>query len=153
MKETDFKQDPENAEFYLETMLACVQAMNYQHGRPQTIDPLAYWGEKLLKSKNVKFLRRDESHMIGTVEVGYHGDKGPDGSWATPISMNKLGVEVIFGHGHSALRYGNVIRVGISCEKDMGYNKGPSSWSHTHNIIYANGQSSFITILDGKWCA
>lgn len=153
LNEADFKLDPENAEFYLETMLACVKAMDYSKGRPKTVDPLAYWGKRLMKNDRTTFLKRDQSYMIGKVECGYHGDKGPDGAFASVLNMNKLGVDVCFGHGHSCFRYGNTTRVGISCQMEMGYNKGASSWSHTHNIIYANNMSSLITVVDGKWYA
>jgi hypothetical protein len=36
----------------------------------------------------------------------------------------------------------------------MGYNKGPSSWSHSHVITYPNGKRSIITLQkNGNWRA
>jgi len=57
------------------------------------------------------------------------------------------------GHTHSTGIIDGVYTAGVHGKLDMDYNKGPSSWSHSHVITYPNGKRAIITIKDGKWRA
>lgn len=152
LKEADFKEDPENAKFYLETMLAMVTGMQVKHGAPVSLDPLEFWAEKKLSCfDRTHFLSRDESFEIAGTNVDYHGDKGVNGARGTRNSLRKIGTEVIVAHSHSPGIVETVIQVGLSAMYDLGYNKGPSSWFHCHAAIYSNGKKSLIFIIDDKW--
>lgn len=35
----------------------------------------------------------------------------------------------------------------------MGYNKGPSSWSHSHVVTYPNGKRAVVTMRGTRWRA
>lgn len=152
LQEANFKEDPENAEFYLETMLELVRGMRIVEGRPQKRDPFEYWGSRLLKCYDrTKFLKRDESFLIGDTNVSYHGDQGPNGSRGSANAFTKIGGDLVIAHSHSPCIEENVWQVGLSAIMDMGYNKGPSSWLNTHCIKYANGKKSLISIVKGAW--
>lgn len=154
IKEGDWKTDPENSVFYLETALALLKNMDYTGGRPATIDPLAYWAKDHLKCfDKTQFLKRDQSKMLGPVEVSSHGDQGPNGARGSRKSFTKVGSQMIIGHSHSPGIEEGVYQTGISCNLNMGYNKGPSSWLHTHAVIYANGKRSLINVINGSYCA
>jgi hypothetical protein len=40
---------------------------------------------------------------------------------------------------------------GVTGKLDMKYNKGPSSWSHSHIVTYPNGMRAIVTMWDGRW--
>ena len=106
-------------------------------------------------SKDVVFLREDESHTITSakIECGMHGHLGPNGARATPTSLMKLGHKANTGHTHSAGIHDGLYIAGTACASDMIYNKGPSSWSHSHIVTYPNGKRAIITVWNGRWRA
>ena len=54
---------------------------------------------------------------------------------------------------HTAGIIDGVYTAGVSGKLDMEYNKGPSSWSHSHVVTYPNGKRAIITVKNGKWKA
>jgi hypothetical protein len=40
---------------------------------------------------------------------------------------------------------------GTTSKLDMGYNKGLSSWSHSHVVTLPNGKRQIITLQNGRW--
>lgn len=106
-------------------------------------------------SPKVKFLKTDESFLITPSEIdcGMHGHLGTNGSRATPKQLSKLGKKANIGHTHSAGIYDGLYVCGTSTKLNLGYNKGPSSWSHTHTVTYPNGKRTLLTICNGKWRA
>jgi hypothetical protein len=42
---------------------------------------------------------------------------------------------------------------GTSSKLDVGYNTGPSSWTHSHIVTYENGKRAVITLYAGSWRA
>lgn len=150
--------DPQNARFY--HYMKYHQYKNVEKVgdyRFKTIDPFAFWCEfpdqqKGLKSlENTMFLKRDESLVINNIELGFHGDIGPNGARGSVQNLSKLGTKIICGHSHSPNIYEGVVQVGTSSELDMGYNRGPSSWLHSHAIIYPDGKRTLINIINGRW--
>lgn len=87
------------------------------------------------------------------IECNLHGDLGPNGARATPKSFRYLGSKVNTGHTHTAGIYQGVYTAGVSGQLNMGYNVGPSSWSHSHIITYPNGKRAIVTMNNGKWRA
>ena len=156
LKEADPKHDPRNALIYYATMAEIHRQHNERakEGLPyRSIDPFELVAREHLKHSEVRFLHRDESCVIGDVEVSYHGDQGPNGARGNRLSFTRIGVKVTIGHSHSPGIEEGVYQVGVSASLDMGYNKGPSSWLHTHCVTYANGKRCLINVIDGQWRA
>jgi len=146
LKETDWRKDPQNAEFYLETSLAWIKSIKAGEG----LDPFKYWVEK--KTQKADFLGRADVISIKDHIVSYHGDKGPNGARGSRKSMNNIGSKSIIGHSHSPGRDKGCIQVGLSAVYSLEYAVGsPSSWMHTSAIIYPSGKVALINCIDGKY--
>ena len=120
-----------------------------------TINPLEAFMNRFLpelKSK-IKFLSRDESFKVKGIECGYHGDVGPNGARGNVKSFANIGCKTITGHSHSPQIFNHAMQVGTSSLMKLGYNSGPSSWLHTHGIIYENGERSLINVIGDSWRA
>ena len=163
LREGNVQKDPENAEFFHRS-----NAEIYKHIRLHASDFNVY--EWALRAKsaltNVIFLREDDSFVIcndataeelgkivGGIECGIHGHRGPNGSRGNSKQFKQIGRKCNLGHSHSAAILDGVYVAGVSGKLDMDYNKGPSSWSHSHIVTYPNGKRAIITMRDGKWRA
>jgi hypothetical protein len=102
-----------------------------------------------------KFLGLDESFLICNkkIECGLHGDLGTNGARGSANSLSKIGRRSNVGHTHSAGIWDGLYIAGTSTEFRMGYNHGPSSWTHSHIITYPNGKRCIITMFEGAWRA
>jgi len=151
------KQDPENA-----VLFHYLKYHQYKSVRPtdvgfESFDPLEFWcnnPESLsgLKNKdNTLFLKRDQPYQIEDIEVGFHGDRGPNGSRGSILSFSKIGPKVVIGHSHSPGIFQGVYQVGISARTNLSYVSGPSSWLHTHCLIYPDGSRTLIHVIEGEW--
>ena len=102
-----------------------------------------------------KFLDWDESFLIcdKKIECGQHGDLGPNGSRGSSAALAKVGRRSNVGHTHVAGIWDGLYVAGTSTEFRMGYNHGPSSWTHSHIVTYPNGKRSIITMFQGAWRA
>jgi hypothetical protein len=94
------------------------------------------------------FLDRDQSYKIGGVECASHGDLGMNGARPSLNSLEKIYGSCVVGHNHSAAIQRSVFRVGTLSKLDMDYNRGPSSWTHTCCILYADGQRQLINYIE-----
>lgn len=151
IKETDWRGDPENAAFYLETALAMVRSAKMTDQGSTAVDPFVYWAEKWIKNPKVKFPKRTDSYTVKNIEVGMHGDRGPNGARGNIKGFSRIGVRSIVGHSHSPAIEEGCYQVGTSTRLQLEYNTGPSSWLNTHCVVYANGKRSLISIINGKW--
>lgn len=152
VKETDPRLDPENAVFWARTFETMCLATRATPTGVRTIDPFKWWAERKLRCYDrSRFLGRQESMPIAGVEVGYHGDKGPNGAKGAIRSFGKIGVRSVIGHSHSPGIKDGVYQVGTSSMLALDYTAGPSSWLHTHCVIYPDGKRSLIHIIGGKW--
>lgn len=155
LREADFRKDPTNAEFYLDAQRAVYDAIRRDDKR---FDLFEWAVRRVGGSKALRFLREDESYIIcrqagDGIECSMHGDNGPNGARATLQNLARLGRKSNVGHSHSAAILDGVYRAGTKSEMDLGYNKGPSSWSHSDIVTYANGKRAIITMWNGKWRA
>ena len=151
LKNADYKNDPVNAVFFLESQLAQYQAMdkgNYD------FSVFEHTLKKILPQiSNVVFLRTDESFLIcgeDGIECGQHGHLGNNGARGSINSYQKLGTRYNLGHSHACAIVDGVYVAGVSAKLDLGYNKGGSSWSHSHIVTYPNSKRTIITIKNGK---
>lgn len=163
LKEADIRIDPINAEFFHRS-----NAEAYKQMRLRNKEFSIY--EWALREKadlmNVIFLKEDDSFVIcndakkeelnrivGGIECGIHGHRGPNGARGNSRQFKQIGRKVNLGHSHSAAIIDGVYVAGVSGKLDMDYNKGPSTWSHSHIVTYQNGKRTIVTIKDGKWRA
>lgn len=147
--EQDFKKDPVNAVLMLELTLALFKATEnredfhmFEHACRMVDD----------RMNDVRFLREDESFKIcGDIECGSHSDTGNGGARGSVMSFTKLGVKHNIGHSHACTIKDGVVQSGMSGDLNQGYNKGGSSWSHSHILTYKNGKRCIITQKGNKW--
>lgn len=155
LKEADYREDPDNAEWMLAATWRAYRAMK---AGDDTYYPLADAVARASPSRprRVRWLRRDEEYVVcpdagGGIELGMHGDIGVNGSRGSLPTFAKTGRKCIVAHSHTAgLRLG-AMQVGVSGSLDMGYNTGQSAWSHTHAIVYPNGKRTLFTVWNLRW--
>jgi hypothetical protein len=152
LREADYREDPRNAVFFLEAQLEKYLSIK----RGDSGFHLIEWS---LRSrgcpKEAVFLDEDESFIIchdrsGGIECGMHGHLGPNGARGTPRGLSKMGRKANTGHTHSAGIIDGLFTAGGSSVLDMGFNSGPSSWSHSLIGTYENGKRTIVTIWNGK---
>lgn len=151
LKTADYKIDPPNAVFFLKCQLASYEAMEARNSTFSIFEHVMQNAFDAWRCQNVRFLREDQDCMIGGVEHSNHGHRGPNGARGSVQAMTKIGPRVSMGHVHTPQILEGVYASGTSSLLDMGYNKGPSSWAHTHIIQYSNGKRALITLQNGRW--
>lgn len=150
VKRADWKTDPRNSEFYLETALymrrnakRLANAVHYPAAFP-------YWFEQA----GVPFsrvLKPDESFVVGDVENGMHGHQGPNGSRGNIRSLRRIGLKSTFGHSHSPGEDEGASQNGTMTYLRVGYNGGPSSWLNAHTVQNADDKRQLIVMVNGRW--
>lgn len=152
MRRIDWRNSAGNAEFYLETAKMMAEGTRMTDIGAESPDPFAYWVNKIITEKDdIHCLRPDESFMLGNIECGFHGHRGPNGARGSIMNLSRLGVRVVSGHSHSPGIEEGHMRVGTSTRLKAEYTQGPSSWLNTHAVIYANSKRTLINIIDGEW--
>lgn len=157
LRESDWRHDPLNMQFFLQSALAKVDSIV---NKDSDFHLMRHWFNKIshYPPKNVKFLDEDESFVLcrddhGGIECGMHGHLGPNGRRGSPGAFAKMGRKANIGHFHTAQILDGVYVAGCSCKLDQEYNVGPSSWSWSHVVTYANGKRAIVTMWNGKWRA
>lgn len=159
LREAEIRHDYENAQFYYYMKYHQMKNISRTDTGFESIDPFEFWcknpesGRGLKNLTNTIFLKRDESLKVKNVEVGFHGDVGINGAKGDIKSLSKLSDKMIIGHSHSPGIHEGCYQVGLSAKKNLEYKKGPSSWMHTHCIIYPDGKRTLINVINGKWKA
>lgn len=152
LREADIRFDPENAEYFHRANAELYR--NIREGN--TFHAFEWAVRNFADLENTVFLDEDDSFVIcgdNGIECGMHGHRGPNGARGNPNALRNLGRKCNIGHTHSAGIIDGIYVAGISCKMDMGYNKGPSSWSHSHIVTYPNGKRTIITVKNNKWRA
>ena len=154
LKDTSAAGDPSNAAYW--------HLLNYTvHERIKNNEPFDVfrWAVQNAAAKNdisvtgVHFVQEDESVVILDIEHGMHGHRGPNGARGSAKSLRPMGRKTNTGHSHSAYIIDGNWVAGVLGTLDMKYNAGPSSWSHSNIITYANGKRCMITQRGNKWKA
>lgn len=152
LSRADWRQDPTNAEFYLETALAMVRQAKDRNTNAEKLNAFAYWIHKRIGyGDHIRCLKNDESFSVAGIELGMHGDHGPNGARGSLRNLRRLGTKSIIGHSHSPGIDEGAYQNGTSTKLRLGYNVGPSSWLNSHTVIYSNGKRCLINIINGKW--
>jgi hypothetical protein len=143
-------------EFYLASALAKIKAINRGDDNFHLMD---HWAKKYMTSTSgIKILRQDESFIIcknsaDGIEMGMHGHIGLNGARGSARGYSKMGRRANVGHAHSCRIVNGIYQAGTCSVLDMLYNLGPSSWSWSHVVTYANGQQAIVTMWNNKWRA
>jgi len=151
IRETDWRDDPINAEFYLE----CAKLMVIYARSGSRFNPLE-WAINSSRGRAdppALFLDLDESYEIEGIEVGIHGHIGPNGAKGSPRAFSKLGFKTFTAHTHTPSIVDGCYTVGVLGSLDLEYNHGPSNWMYAHGIIYPNGKRAFIFTKNHQWRA
>lgn len=147
----DWKKDPENGDYYLELAAALAKKAK-QIENAEGISAFAHVAKQRFgNDQRFKVLDTDESYQIAGIELGLHGDRGPNGARGSIKNLRRIGVKSIIGHSHSPGIDEGCCQVGTSTRLRLSYNSGPSSWLNTHCLIYANGKRTLINIINGEW--
>ena len=140
MNSHDWRNDPENAEYYLELALAMV--------KDPAADPLELaFGWR----SGVRVLRDNQSFILADVELAMHGHVGPNGSRGSAKNLRRTALKSIIGHSHSPTITEGCWQTGTSSKLRLGYNNGPSSWMHAHVLLHASGKRQMLFIHDKGW--
>lgn len=144
--------NPEDAELYF-----AGNAARYKAARTgKDLVMLEYFIREWAQLGNTcRFLGMDDSFLICNkkIECGAHGDLGANGSRGSVVGLAKVGRRSNIGHTHTAGIYDGLYVAGTSTTFRMGYNHGPSSWTHSHIITYPNGKRTIISMYENTWRA
>lgn len=105
---------------------------------------------------NVNFLKLKDSVKRYGFQLASHGDKGSSGARAGAAKARAVtgGGKSITGHSHTMEIYGNTYIVGTSSKLDQKYTSGYGSSTIGGNaILYKNGTTQMLPIIEGKWKA
>jgi nucleoid DNA-binding protein len=141
LSEARYIKHPHNHQLGLQLANALIEENN----------PLEWYTKSKVGNINVMWLKRDEDYIIGGVQLGAHGDKGPNGSQASITSMEASYGDVVYGHAHTPQIMRGAFCVGTSTPTKPDYGDGPSSWMNTHCLVYENGQRQLINLIEGKF--
>lgn len=90
------------------------------------------------------------SYIVNGVQLGWHGDRGVNGTRGSLYGFSRMGHKITFGHTHTPGIMDGAMCGGVM-ELSHGYNKGPSAWCVTHVIQYPNGSRCLVTMQKGKY--
>lgn len=156
LNECNPHRDPINAPFYFQTWAAKSEAiLNHE----TDFNPFEFWYNVYMarakahykKPSTVVFVPRNEPLVVCGVALGFHGDKGINGSRGSLYQYARLGTRSIIGHSHTPGIRDGAMQVGVAASLDQGYNTTPSSWLNSHAVLYSNGKRALINVVDGRW--
>jgi hypothetical protein len=155
LREADYRNDPTNAIIFLKCQARVYESIARQE---ENFHLLEWVMQQLGTDRKVQFLRTDESYILcrdrsGGIECGMHGHDGANGTKGSALGFSKMGRKANIGHTHQAQIMEGVFVAGTSSKLDLGYNSGPSSWTHSHIITYQNGKRAIVTMYGGAWRA
>jgi hypothetical protein len=148
LQNADYRYDPVNALFFLDCQLRVYTAIA---GREPNFSIFEHVMRRNGQCKSVTFLREDDSFVVGDVEYANHGHRGPNGSRGSVAGLIKVASKMTIGHVHSCAIRDGLYAAGTTSKMDLSYNSGPSSWSHSLVVQYANGKRTLVTIQNGRW--
>ena len=96
----DWREDPANAEWYLETALHMVRNTKMTKRGTEYPNAFTYWMRRF-EIPQTRILDEDESFMLASYECGMHGNRGPNGARGSIRNLRRIGVKTITGHPHS----------------------------------------------------
>lgn len=150
MSTNDWRLDPENAEFYLQTALHMVRETKMSASGAETPDPFHYWVGKL-NANNIRCVGRNESLMIAGIECSLHGDQGPNGSRGSRAGLSKIGAKTIIGHSHTPGITNGCYQAGTSTKLSLEYTGSVGSWLQAHVSLDPFHKRHVHVYVNGKF--
>ncbi len=144
LTDTDWKKDTTNARIFLE--LARIKASKDIDTSKGIYALLVDSHFKDKKGYKVETIGYNKSYKIKGIELSQHGDKGTNGKRGSVVQYENTGIPHIVAHGHSPEKRGDILMVGTSTKKRMGYNQGYSGWRALHGITTGNGKMQYIQL-------
>lgn len=153
LKSVDVRFDPANAAFYHKCQSTIYEALS--KNEKINVFNWALRNTQYGSFDDIDFVDENGGYFIcDVIECGTHGHRGINGSRGSMPGFSRMAMKMNIGHTHSAGIMDGVYVAGVSGSLDMKYNSGPSSWSHSHIVVYPNGKRSIITLQpDGAWGA
>lgn len=149
IKRADWKTlSANNADFYLSMALLMRRGSKMTKSGVQYPDAFSLCVKEALP--DVKILERDESFQIAGVEMGMHGDVGPNGARGSRKNLRRIGVKSIIGHAHSPGIEEGCYQTGTSTPLRLEYNHGPSGWLNADVLLHENGKRQIIVYINGR---
>lgn len=139
----DWRKDTTNASTYAKFMLILLEEKAPKGLLPYLID------EKF--DGKIKTLGISDSYRVLDWELGFHGHLGANGARGSNNTFKKLSTKIVKAHDHTPSRVDGCISNGTSTVMDMGYNKGLTTWGHSHTIIHVDGKAQQIIFNDYKF--
>lgn len=151
LKTADYRYDPENAIFFLETQASYYRFLKLGM-KPKIFEHVLRSLEPELDKLDILFNGEDDSYIIcNDIECGMHGHLGANGARPSPGTFAKTSMKANVGHSHSPTIMDGCYIAGVSGRLSQGYNKGMTSWAHAHIVTYENGKRTLITMNEGRW--
>lgn len=148
----DWRSDPVNAEFYLETALHMVRSVNLGERGTFAADPFQYWLTKLNKNRaEIYSIPPGESFQIADIECSLHGHQGPHGARGSVKNLSQIGTKVISGHGHVPAIEAGHYRTGTMTPLSLEYSGPVGAWLNTHCSIDPLGKRHLHTVINGRF--
>lgn len=151
LNEAEPKFEPWNAKIYHQLMYLMLDKMSLLDDGFTYDNPFELWVRSKKHTEMIQFIGRDDSYKICDIEISNHGDAGTNGSRGSLLQYSRLAYKQVIGHSHSPGIKSGAYQVGTSSKLRLEYVKGPSSWLHTHCVIYPNGKRQLISIINGNW--
>lgn len=147
----DWKTTGGNMKFYLDTahrMLTETRMTDHGAEYPPAL-PLVF--SDFVDTTNIRPLKIDEPFVLANVDLGMHGDRGPNGSRGSIKNIRRIGVRSIIGHSHSPGISEGCVQVGTSTRLRLEYNRGPGAWLNAHCLLHEDGKRQLLFIINGQW--
>lgn len=140
-----------NGQFYLELAAKMGKAAVYDPQRGVALPDAFGILAKERRMKNVIVLDRDEGFALAEIELGMHGDIGPNGARGSRMNLRRIGVKSIIGHSHCPGIEEGCYQTGTSTYLRLEYNHGASGWLNADVLLNADGKRQVIVYVDGSY--
>lgn len=147
---TKWDEDFRNAEFLLDTQRVLVKGARIEANGVHYPDPFAHWFREA-KLPRTRVLDLDESFNLAGVELGMHGDKGPNGARGSIRNLRRIGTKSVIFHSHSPGIDEGCTQAGTSTYLRLDYNYGASGWLNAHVLLNADGKRQLLIMVDGRY--
>jgi hypothetical protein len=139
-----------NAPFIIETAHAMMQGVHLDPTKGTSYpDAFQIW-LKRAKLKGVRTLDVDESLLVGGIEFGMHGDRGPNGARGSVRNLARIGVKSWTGHGHAPEIFEGHYRVGTSTFLRPTTITARARGLNMDCVTNADGKRQLVTIIGGR---
>lgn len=156
LRDTSWKTDPRNALLHSRATTAYLEAINAGEPFNALRWAISVRDQKLADA--ITWADPDEGFVIlkgrGDIQMGLHGDLGPNGSRGTMRNLARLGQRMCIGHSHQCGIFHGVYMAGVKAKLNMSYAMGsPSSWTQSDIVVLANGKRQIVTWWNGRYRA